>query len=132
MTGETLKGDGGTKAVDLRRQHVLLKADALKDLKDDAGVEEFKKNEHIAGDRGASWLDGRFLQGTFTGSRKMNDPKPDVSCGGAGGLSGLRSLSPTTNIGLCDGSVRSVSQSVDLQVWKLLAGRNDGQPIPDF
>jgi type II secretory pathway pseudopilin PulG len=132
MIGETLKGDGGTKAVDVRRQHVLLKKDALKDLKDEAGVQEFKDNQHIAGDRCASWMDGRFLDGTFTGSRKMNDPKPDVSCGRAGGLSGLRSLNTSTNIALCDGSVRAITQSVDLRVWKLLASRNDGEPIPDF
>jgi type II secretory pathway pseudopilin PulG len=132
MIGETLKGDGGTKAVDVRRQHVLLKKDALKDLKDEAGVQEFKDNQHIAGDRCASWMDGRFLDGTFTGSRKMNDPKPDVSCGRAGGLSGLRSLNTSTNIALCDGSVRAIKESVDLRVWKLLAGRNDGQVIPGF
>jgi type II secretory pathway pseudopilin PulG len=132
MIGETLKGDGGTKAVDVRRQYVLLKKDALKDLKDEAGVQEFKDNQHIAGDRCASWMDGRFLDGTFTGSRKMNDPKPDVSCGRAGGLSGLRGLNTSTNIALCDGSVRAINQSVDLRVWKLLAGRNDGEPIPDF
>ena len=62
LTGETLKGDGGARAVDLKRQHVLLDKDALKNLKPDAGVEDFKNNKHIAGDRCASWMDGRFLQ----------------------------------------------------------------------
>jgi len=28
--------------------------------------------------------------------------------------------------------VRAITQSVDLRVWKLLASRNDGEPIPDF
>jgi len=132
MTGETLKGDGGTKAVDLRRQHVQLEEDALKDLNDDSGVKDFADNKHIAGDRCASWLDGRFLQGTFTGTRVLNDKKPDVNCAGAGGLSGLRSLGKTSNIGMCDGSVRSVSDKVNPDVWKLLAGRSDGMVIPDF
>src|SRR5262249_2921376 len=57
MTGETLKGDGGVKAMDVKRQHVLLKKDALKDLKDDAGVQDFKDNKNVAGDRCASWMD---------------------------------------------------------------------------
>ena len=94
FTGETLKGDGGTKAMDVRRQYVLLKKDALKGIKDDAGVEDFKDDKNIAGDRCASWMDGRFLQGTFTGTREFNDDRPDVSCGGEGGLSGLRGVHP--------------------------------------
>jgi prepilin-type processing-associated H-X9-DG protein len=132
MTGETLKGDGGTKAVDMRRQHVQLKEDALKDLNDDSGVKDFADNKHIVGDRCASWIDGRFLQTTFTGTRVLNDKRPDVNCAGAGGLSGLRSLGNASNIGMCDGSVRSIRDKVDLDVWKLLAGRNDGMPLPDF
>jgi type II secretory pathway pseudopilin PulG len=132
MIGETLKGDGGTKAVDVRRQHVQLKEDALNDLNDDSGVKDFANNKHIVGDRCASWLDGRFLQGTLTGTRVLNDKKPDVNCGGTGGLSGLRSLGNTSNIALCDGSARSVSEKVSLDIWKLLAGRNDGMPLPDF
>jgi type II secretory pathway pseudopilin PulG len=130
MGGETLKGDGGTRAVDVRRQHVLLNKDALKNLKNDSGVQEFKDGKNIVGDRAASWMDGRFLQGTFTGTRPPNDPKPDVSCDGLGGLSGLRSLEGTVNVMMGDGSVRSVRQTIKLEIWQLLTSRNDGQPIP--
>jgi hypothetical protein len=132
LAGETLKGDGGKKAVDVRRQHVALDAKALDDLKEEAGVAEWKENVHIASDRCSAWIDGRFLQGTFTGTRVLNDARPDVSCGGAGGLSGLRSLEDTVPIALCDGSVRVVKQNLALEVWKLLSARNDGQQIPGF
>jgi prepilin-type processing-associated H-X9-DG protein len=133
MIGETLKGDGGTKAMDVRRQHILLKADTLKDLKDDSGVQDFADNKNIAGDRCASWMDGRFLQGTFTGTRQINDKRPDVSCAGIGGLSGLRSLNTKANVAMCDGSARAVKQSLSLEVLKALTGRNDGMVLPpDF
>jgi type II secretory pathway pseudopilin PulG len=132
MAGETLKGDSGVNAMDLRRQYVLLKKDTLDGIKPETGVEEWKDNKHIAGDRCASWMDGRFLQGTFSGNRTLNDPRPDVSCGGLGGLSGLRSLDRITNIALCDGSVRVISQDVKLEIWQALAGRNDGTVIPNF
>jgi prepilin-type processing-associated H-X9-DG protein len=132
MIGETLKGDGGNKAVDVRRQHVLLDKDALKDIKEDAGVQEFKDSKNIAGDRCASWMDGRFLQGTFTGTRGSNDSKPDVSCAGHGGLSSLRSLDSVINVAMCDGSVRAINQSIKPEVFKLLTARNDGQVIPEF
>ena len=76
----------------MRRQYVLLKKDALKGVKPDTGVQDWKDDKNIAGDRCASWMDGRFLQGTFNGKLKLNDERPDVSCGGEGGVSALRSL----------------------------------------
>jgi type II secretory pathway pseudopilin PulG len=129
MIGETLKGDGGTKAVTVERQYVrLTEKNALKDLKDDSGVEDFKDNKHIAGDRCASWMDGRFLQGTFTATREMNDERPDVSCDGLGGLSALRSTSGgVVNVAVCDGSVRSLTKTINLKVWKALSTRAGGE-----
>jgi prepilin-type processing-associated H-X9-DG protein len=129
LAGETLKGDGGVRAVNVRRQHVLLKKDALKDLTEESGVKEWKDNQHIAADRCASWMDGRFLQGTFAGNHMLNDPRPDVSCGGAGGLSGLRTLIGGSNVALCDGSVRFVSVNVKLDVIKALSTRAGGEVI---
>ena len=41
----------------------------VKGIKEGAGVKPFNDNKNIAGDRGASWMDGRFLQGTFNGLR---------------------------------------------------------------
>jgi type II secretory pathway pseudopilin PulG len=118
MTAETLKGDGGTKAVTVKRQHVLLDKDALKDIKDDAGVKFFKDNKHVAGDRCASWMDGHFLQTTFNGRLRPNDERPDVSCAGEGGVSAIRSALPIVTVGMCDGSVRSVSQSISEATWR--------------
>jgi prepilin-type processing-associated H-X9-DG protein len=132
MIGETLKGNGKKMAEAVARQHVVLGKDALKEMKDEAGVQDFQDGKNIAGNRCASWMDGDFLQGTFTGTRKANDERPDVNCGGAGGLSGLRSLGDRVNFGYCDGSVRGVKTSVDFKVWKLLTGRNDGGVLPDF
>src|SRR5262249_37088758 len=132
MAGETLKGDSGMKATDLRRQYVLLKKDALDGIKPETGAEDWKDNKHIAGDRCGSWMDGRFLQGTFSGNRGINDEQPDVSCAGLGGFSGLRSMDRVTNVAICDGSVRTVAQTIKLETWKALAGRNDGIVIQDF
>jgi type II secretory pathway pseudopilin PulG len=115
---ETLKGDGGKTAVSVARQHVRLGQKELKGIKEDAGVKDFKADKHIAADRGASWMDGRFLQATINGMLKLNDDRPDVDCAGEGGVSGARTLGSTTNVGLCDGSVRSVSTSISLVTWQ--------------
>jgi prepilin-type processing-associated H-X9-DG protein len=130
--GETLKGDGGTRAQDVHRQHVRLGKDAVKDLKQESGVSDWKAGKHIAGNRCASWMDGRFLQSTFTGTRVFNDSRPDVDCGGAGGLSGLRGFERGANVAFCDGHVSFVRGNIELNTWRLLTGRNDGQPLPDL
>jgi type II secretory pathway pseudopilin PulG len=118
ITAETLKGDGGTKAVTVRRQYVLLDKDALKDLKDDAGVKYFKDGKNISGDRCASWMDGHFLQTTFNGRLRPNDERPDVSCAGEGGVSAIRSRIAVVTVGMADGSVRTVSTKISHATWK--------------
>ncbi|HVS37041.1 MAG TPA: DUF1559 domain-containing protein [Gemmataceae bacterium] len=118
LIGETLKGDGVEKATDMRRQYVLLTKDDLKGIKDDAGVSYWKDNKNIAGDRCGSWMDGRFLQGTFNGKLKLNDERPDVSCGGEGGVSTLRSLDDTIAVGMADASARFINaQKLSFATW---------------
>lgn len=129
LSAETLKGDTTAPAGDVKRHHVVLKKEALKEIKPEAGDDDWKNGTNIASDRCASWMDGRFLQTTFTGTRKINDPKPDVNCEGLGGLSSIRSLSNTTQIGIGDGSVRSVSDKLSLETWKNLCNRKDGNPL---
>jgi type II secretory pathway pseudopilin PulG len=132
--GETLKGDGQTKATDVRRQYVLLKKDALKGIKADAGVEDFKESKNIAGDRCASWMDGHFLQGTFNGALRPNDERPDVSCAGLGGVSALRSLSDTVLVGMADGSTHVVNtKKITIQTWRFALDPADGNVLgPDW
>ena len=84
----------------------------MKGIKDDTGVKDLENDKNIAADRCASWMDGRFLQGTFTGTRTINDDKPDVNCGGIGGLSALRSVD-TDGVNIADvptAACASVSQ----------------------
>jgi hypothetical protein len=126
---ETLRGNGDVKGNDVLRQHVSLKADALKGINDDTGAQDFADGKNIAADRGASWMDGRFLQATFTATRKINDDKPDVNCGGAGGLSGPRSLDQGVAAGMADGSVRFVSTAVSLETWRNACSADDGNPL---
>jgi Protein of unknown function (DUF1559) len=128
--GETLKGDGGDKAEDVRRQYVLLKKEASKEVNADSGAADWKENKNIVGDRCASWMDGRFLQGTFNGKLKLNDERPDVSCGGEGGVSTLRSLDDDITVGLADGSVRTINaKKLSFKTWTYALDPADGNPL---
>jgi type II secretory pathway pseudopilin PulG len=130
VIGETLKGDKKNKTPDARRQYVFLKEEDLKKTGPETGVKYFKDDKNIAEDRCASWMDGRFLQGTFNGRLLPNDKRPDVSCGGIGGVSALRSLGDSVYVGLGDGSVRPVKNSISKTTWELVIDPADGLPIP--
>jgi type II secretory pathway pseudopilin PulG len=128
--GETLKGDGKEKAEDVRRQYVLLKKEDLKTVTPDTGTSDWKDGKHIAGDRCASWMDGRFLQGMFNGKLKPNDDRPDVSCGGEGGVSTLRSLDDQIAVGIGDGSVRFINaKKISFTTWTYAMDPADGNPL---
>ncbi|MFM7151150.1 MAG: DUF1559 domain-containing protein [Gemmataceae bacterium] len=129
MAVETLRGDGQKTATSPARQHVLLKKEDLKELKETSGVEDFGANKNIAGNRGSSWMDGRFLQATCSLNRAVNDEKPDVDCGGAGGYSGPRTMINGVSLLMGDGSVRFLTTKVSLDVWKKLATRSGGEVI---
>jgi type II secretory pathway pseudopilin PulG len=129
VIGETLRGDGNTKAVDVHRQYVLLPKEDLKKVGPDSGVKYFKDDKNISGDRCASWMDGRFLQGTFNAKLKINDERPDVSCAGVGGVSALRGTESFAMVGLCDGSVRIVNQSISHKTWKAAITPNGGEVL---
>jgi hypothetical protein len=122
---ETLKGDGNKKAVDVRRQHVVLtekEADKFKgEKREEMGVDDWKQSKNIAGDRGASWMDGRYLQSIFGPGRLPNDSRPDAAVDRKGGprdgVSGPRSYEIIVNVGLGDGSVRSVTGRITPATW---------------
>jgi hypothetical protein len=140
MIGETLKGSAPAdkrrrvaKEYDVKRHYVRLKVDALSDIKEEAGVKDFKDGTNLAFDRCASWMDGRFLQGTFTATLLPNDAKPDVSCAGQGGLSALRAIEDKVNTCFCDASIHTITAKVAPAVWKALSTRAGGElfTIPD-
>ena len=127
MAGETLRGDGASKATDVQRQYLQLSEQAAqKGISDNEVARLWKESKDIAGDRCASWMDGRFLQSTFTSTRQPNATDPDVSFGGLGGLSTLRSTGTTVNILLVDGSARTLNATISRETWTNLADRADG------
>ncbi len=129
MTGETLVGKSAKDNLSVARQHVSLRKKALNQLGPKSGIADFKNNKNISFDRGHRWYDPTFLQTAFTMTRKINDTRPDVNCGGEGGISGLRSVDRETNIGLCDGSVRFAHQTVNFKTLQALSTWNGNEEI---
>lgn len=83
-------------------------------------------------DRGFSWLWGREHRTLVGGYHPPNSETPDVSAHGRGWFA-ARSYHPTgVQIGLCDGSSRFVSETIDLPTWRNLFAKNDGQVLKDY
>lgn len=87
------------------------------------------------------WVDGRVHQSGFTTTFTPNTIHDDYNSQQEGKsatnltYAAITSRSfhrGTVNCCLVDGSVRSVSENIDLGTWQRLGSRNDGQPIGEF
>ncbi len=85
--------------------------------------------------RGARWVDGFVLYSAYYHWQSPNSEIPD--CGVVSPISSLwiaaRSLHPGgVNVCLCDGSVRFVSETIELDTWRALGSCNGGEVLGDF
>jgi prepilin-type N-terminal cleavage/methylation domain-containing protein/prepilin-type processing-associated H-X9-DG protein len=83
--------------------------------------------------RGQAWADGGQTCSGYNHYLPPNSPLSDCSASNWGFRKAARSFHPGgVNVVLADGSVRFISQSIDLAAWNLLGSRADGQPLGDF
>ncbi|MGB7328087.1 MAG: DUF1559 domain-containing protein [Rubripirellula sp.] len=85
-----------------------------------------------SGQRGAGWINGREYWTGYTHYHPPQSGIPDMqTCGW--GVFGARSNHPGgVHLALCDGSVRFVSESIDLRTWRAVGARNDGQVLEEW
>ncbi len=84
------------------------------------------------GHRATSWIRAYDYFTTVDGFYPPNAPEPD-RLAHAWGLLAARSVHPGgVNVGLCDGSTRFVSETVELATWRNLFCRNDGEVLGEF
>jgi hypothetical protein len=84
------------------------------------------------GYRGYAWISGKAYSTTFNTYSPPNPPYPDAVWMSYGWLS-ARSFHPGgVNAGLGDGSVRFVSDTVDLTTWHNLGSIADGNPLGQY
>ncbi|MCX7385929.1 MAG: DUF1559 domain-containing protein [Planctomycetales bacterium] len=118
---------------------------------DPSQVASFGGNNFEADNGHTEWVEGRVHQDGFTATFTPNQKVPYVSDGKTYDVdytSEEEGDSPTgityaavtsrsfhtglVNVSLMDGAVRSVSDNIDREVWRNLAGRSDGKIIGEF
>lgn len=84
-----------------------------------------------SGKRGGKWLDGHYGNTLYNHYYVPNPREWDCGNGSHNkALSTARSYHPGgVNLGLCDGSVRLIANTVDLTTWRALATREGGEPL---
>lgn len=87
-----------------------------------------------SGLRGAKWLNGHFGDTLYNHFYNPNSRQFDCGNGSHNyGLTAARSRHVGgVNVTLCDGSVRFVSDNVDIRTWQSVATRGQGEVIADY
>ncbi|MFK7779041.1 MAG: DUF1559 domain-containing protein [Gimesia sp.] len=85
------------------------------------------------GTRGSNWISGFGSGGgAINGWFVPNSPYPDLSIRAYYAAGPRSNHTGVANVALCDGSVRSLSDSIDVNLMHNLFSRNDGQILGEF
>jgi prepilin-type N-terminal cleavage/methylation domain-containing protein/prepilin-type processing-associated H-X9-DG protein len=131
---ETLIGSGepgGTLAAELAngRQEEIIVRLMTTPVSEAACSEPSRPTSNL---RGAVWADGLAWSSGYNHWRTPNSPVPDC-CSFLGAWKAARSRHPGgANVLLGDGSVRFVSETIDLTTWRGLGSRNGGEVLGEF
>ena len=83
--------------------------------------------------RGAAWADGNFPNGLFNTWYSPNDDRPDCIRHSNPGFKAARSRhTGGVNVLLGDGSVRFISDSIAMAIWRALGSRSGGEVVTQF
>lgn len=84
------------------------------------------------GDRGFPWIWAQASATLFNGYLGPNSMLPDAYSHNRGWFAARSTHAGTVNAGMADGSVRSVSNNIDLTVWRGLSTRSGSELVSDF
>ncbi|GIX04747.1 MAG: prepilin-type N-terminal cleavage/methylation domain-containing protein [Planctomycetaceae bacterium] len=85
-----------------------------------------------AGQRGAGWIHGREYWTCYHHYHQPNSHVPDMGTCGWGIFAARSEHTGGVHTLLCDGSVRFVSENIDLRLWRALGTRAGGEPLSEF
>lgn len=88
----------------------------------------------FTGQRGDRWINGGYLSTAYNHVLAPNSALFDcLNTANNYGLKAARSLHNTgVNLTLCDGSVRFISDGIDLLIWRRLATRAGGEAVNNY
>ena len=88
-------------------------------------------NRGWSGQRGAGWINGREYWTAYQHYLPPNSNIPDMGTCGWGIFGARSNHTGGVNVCFCDGSVRFIRDSIDLEPWRAYASRNGNDVIND-
>ena len=85
-----------------------------------------------AGQRGAGWIHGREYWNAYHHYHNPNSNVPDMGTCGNGIFAARSYHTGGIQTVMCDGSVRFVSENIDLYLWRAIGTRAGGEVIGEF
>jgi len=82
--------------------------------------------------RASGWIVGKVYTSTFNCYMPPNTPVPDVYRMGMGWFAARSNHPGGVNVGLADGSVRFISQTIELNTWHALGSIAGGETLGSF
>lgn len=133
MFSEKGTGDENNAVVTVETDHFRANGATAATIRDDCLALDITTANQASGG-GTTWANGSYA---FTWYNHIMTPN-ERSCmstnnANSDGATSASSYHPGgVNLALCDGSVRFVRETISPQIWALLGGRRDGQPVTDF
>ena len=125
-----LRGDPTTELLDAQTQQARVSGGAPGSVTAEDLVTQTPTS--YEGRRAGQWIRNLPYQSMVNGFFPPNSQDPDVVFHGDS-MSASRSNHPGgVNVSLCDGSTRFTRETVDLQTWRRVFQRNDGEVLGDF
>lgn len=125
-----LRGDPTTELIDAQRQQARVRGGSPGSATSDDLVSRAPTS--YEGRRAGQWIRNLPYHGMINAYFPPNSSQPDVVFHGDS-MAAARSNHPGgVNASFCDGSTKFINETIDLQVWRNLFNRHDGQVLEDF
>jgi prepilin-type N-terminal cleavage/methylation domain-containing protein len=131
LMAEAIRGNGATATVaptgNDQRKMMISSGGAT--IVSDAGCPSLTS---FAGRRGNAWIWGNGMNTTFNTHYQPNQPILDCVSNGMGYLKASSWHVGGAHAGMCDGSVRFISENIDHRAWQSLSTRMGGEVVGEF
>lgn len=133
LFAETLfgrRGDPTTELLDAQTQQARVRGGAPGSLT--AEVLVTLTPSSYEGRRAGQWIRNLPYQGMINAFFVPNSSSPDVVFHGDSMSASRSNHTAGVNVSFCDGSTTFMAETIDIQVWRNLFDRNDGEVLGDY
>lgn len=135
LMAESIRGNNqasGTAPSGPDNRRVLIQLGGSQPTLTDSFCQGFWGGSNLSGRRGAFWIWGNAMNTAFNTHYQPNSLAFDCSVNGMGFFKVSSLHTGGAHVGMCDGSVRFISENIDHVTWQAISTRMGGEAAGDF